>query len=914
MADNLKIGATVDTGAIAEGFTTVQDLTQKVTQKMAIQFEEASTRTKAAMRGISDDVKVMAESVSAESLKVAEATKAQTAAMADLRRAQTIAKDANVEESVSTSLLAAAQQKAAAASVEVAAAKKEEAKAVAEAAEEEALSQNIVIAAFQRAAIAARESLGEIQARLIETAEAGGLEAEGIRASFAGLASGIFGGLLVAGFAGEFLDGVTKVNVELGHLSEKTQISVSSLSGLQQIVKEMGGDFQPVETALIRMQRAQVMAIEGGKAQQLAFSELGISVQELEHLSPEQLFVRLSGAIHDVDQPAKAATSAIQLFGRGGAALIPIFRQQGTELEANMQRLGRLTGVTEESVEASERWTRNMAKLHAAFQSFGNFAIENIHYVGDALMGVKGIADGLGASVVTVIKLATGGISAMLTELAGAGRVLLDITTGNFGRVQADLAATQQKFSEGWKSTFGDISAAWKDVAKDFTGTPSTPQKKERREGDTDLSELEGAALTGRGGNKAHKQAEEALRADEDELNQRKLDHQVGIDEEIRFWDAKLAVAKKGSDLYKLITAKLAPLVQEQDSKKPPKLTTETDDGSIKEAEREFIEGQQRELAAAKEAAKQESEAFREAQQEKVRLAEENYRSIEQDSQFEVQMGRITAEQRIAILRQAAAQEQQIKLQAAQTQEQLDLSNAARYQQDLNKEVEATREYTARIKQLNQQAATESMQQWEKLFTGITTQMNKVLIDMINGHKNLAQQLAQVWNGIAQNFIQNILKMAEQYLVGLALQRTGQLSAIEHAAATAAANTYASVSAIPIVGPVLAPPAAAAAFAAVLAFESFDKGGVVQGGGGRHVPVLAKAGERVLTPQQNTNFESLVNHSSASQQSVTNNHLHYNGQVNAYDRRGMRETLRSHSGDILDIFKDGVRNGQLALP
>src|ERR1700723_1278055 len=137
MADNLKIGATVDTGAIAEGFTTVQDLTQKVTQRMAIQFEEASTRTKAAMRGIGDDVKVMAESVSAESFKVAEATKVQIAAMGDLRRAQTIARDANVDEATSTSLLAAVQQKAAAASAEVAAAKKEEAKAVAEAAGEE---------------------------------------------------------------------------------------------------------------------------------------------------------------------------------------------------------------------------------------------------------------------------------------------------------------------------------------------------------------------------------------------------------------------------------------------------------------------------------------------------------------------------------------------------------------------------------------------------------------------------------------------------------------------------------------------------------------------------------------------------------------------------------------------------------
>jgi hypothetical protein len=53
---------------------------------------------------------------------------------------------------------------------------------------------------------------------------------------------------------------------------------------------------------------------------------------------------------------------------------------------------------------------------------------------------------------------------------------------------------------------------------------------------------------------------------------------------------------------------------------------------------------------------------------------------------------------------------------------------------------------------------------------------------------------------------------------GLADMFTSGLKAIGGSAATAAANTYSSVSAIPYVGWILAPPAAAAAFAAVMAF------------------------------------------------------------------------------------------------
>jgi hypothetical protein len=40
-------------------------------------------------------------------------------------------------------------------------------------------------------------------------------------------------------------------------------------------------------------------------------------------------------------------------------------------------------------------------------------------------------------------------------------------------------------------------------------------------------------------------------------------------------------------------------------------------------------------------------------------------------------------------------------------------------------------------------------------------------------------------------------------------------------------------------------------------------------------------------------------------------HLHYNGQVNAFDRNGMRQTLQSHAEDILQIVRQGWNQGKL---
>jgi hypothetical protein len=303
--------------------------------------------------------------------------------------------------------------------------------------------------------------------------------------------------------------------------------------------------------------------------------------------------------------------------------------------------------------------------------------------------------------------------------------------------------------------------------------------------------------------------------------------------------------------------------------------------------------------------------AYRSGRDEEIRIAQEKYKDLEQDSAFEVRMGQLSAQQRITLLKDAANQEYQVEMQAVRAKELADLQDTDRYQADLNREVELTREHNRQIVQLNQQSAQQSQQAWEKLWNGMTQQMNRVLLAMLEGHKNLARQLAQVWNGIVETFARNVLKMAELYLLGLLLQKQGQKSQIMADAKTAAANTYSAVSAIPVVGPFLAPAAAAAAFGAVLAFESFNEGGVVTAGGGMHVPILAKAGERVLTPSQTQNFENLVNNSSSNSRSNTFN-LHYNGQVNAFDRNGMRSTLKSHAQDILDIVREGYRNGALA--
>ena len=865
--NNLRIGATVDTGEISQGMTSVEELTQKVAQKMAVSFEECSTRTKSAMRNIGEDVKLAAGAVSAEALKVAEATKMQTAAMADLRRAQTIAKDANIDAATSTSILAAAQQKAAAASAEIAAAKRAEASAVTMAAEDEALSQNVVIRSFQRAAASVAESTTLIQEKMIQTAETAKLTGTGISSGFAGLGS-LLGAGLAVGFATHFLDELAKVNVELDHLQAQTGVDVTQLAGLQLIVKEMGGDWEAVANGLIRLERAENKASEGSKAQVHAFHELGISMEEIKDKSPEEVLNRVSTAFAAVENPAKLADVAITLFGKGGKALIPILKEQGAELENNMKQHGKLTGITDDSAAAARRWTKDMADLSVKFQSLMIPVMEGVI---DIFHEVDQTTAVIEVNILTAFEKIRASILTLVARIGELGKVMWDVTTGNFAAIVVDAKAATSSIEETWKDAAVNIGAYWNFAVNKLT-SPSLTVAHARKMGD--------AGADDEGDDKAGK-------------------------------THKTRAAKEPKALPQLQT------------------TATNISGEISEFEKQ---GEAR-IRINEEVAKKGIEAFRLEREEEMRAAQDKDKDIEQDSAFEVRMGRMTAEQRIATLRQAAEEEYRIRMQALQALATIDVADGAKYQQDLNKQLELKRQHERQIVQLDQQAALQSQQvaqatqqKWQQWFQQFNAGFKTAISGWMQGTQSLAQGFAKMFNGILQSladFVMGwLLKKAEMWamdealtLAGRATQHAQQgaanVAAVTGDAAVAAAGAMAYWSAI---NPPIAPAMAAVQFAATMAYApmaSFDKGGMVTEGGGRHVPVLAKAGERILTPQQSQNFESMVNQSSSKSSTM---HLTYNGgAVNAFDRTGMRSTLRAHADDITDIVRAALQRGALMI-
>ncbi|MHB8303359.1 MAG: hypothetical protein ACYDC6_11060 [Acidobacteriaceae bacterium] len=830
MGDNsLVIGATVETGAFGEGMNSVSELTKQTASGMAISFTELGAKTKSAFRSIGEDVKLAAATVSAESLKVAEATKAQAAAFADLRRANILARDSNFDVALSTSLLAAAQQKAVGAATQVVAAKEMEAAAVAAATAAEVADTGMLAGAFRRLATMVGESSTQIQEHMLRTTEAANVEAEGITAGFAGLST-LLGAGLAVGFAAHFLDGVAKMNTQLSLLSEATKISIQDLSGLQLIAEEDGVTFAPVALGVQRLARAQQEARDGMTTYTRSFTELGISMKEIQNDSPEEMLARVSTAFATTGSTAARTDASVSLFGRGGLKLIPILEEQGAHLHDNMVQMGKLKGVTDESAAAARRWTRDTAQLSAEFRSDMMPVMEHAE---DVVIGIRGVFEAAAAAIITVVDAAGAAVVTLATSLGGVGKLLLDASTGNYAQMVSDTESVKRIFVDQWTGAFQDIKASWKTVATDFTsGLGDKGPALLREGGDVPVY------LPGGRGHHAHASAAHPARSEKED-----------------------------------------PLLKTQHY---------NDKGDLDAMMQADVKAGE----AAQTSARVQVQALRAVFEEQQKVSREKYEDTEKDSAYQVRVGKMTAAHRVQILKQATEQEYMERLQAQKAIEMLDKQDVLRYQQDMFREVEITKQAMRQITQLNRMAGLEVDKGWKMHFATMQQEFTKLATTMATDAGAMTLQVTQLWKQMATQVITEIVTMTVAYMTGVATQQSGQAMLKLGDAELAAANTYATISAIPIVGPFLAPPAAAVAFAAVMAFEH---GGIVGGSSGMAVPIIAHAGERVLTTQQTANFERMVNSNNTSRSSSMSanvtQHFHGGKASSAKETRQAIQTL-----------------------
>lgn len=156
----------------------------------------------------------------------------------------------------------------------------------------------------------------------------------------------------------------------LAEVSARTNVSAASLSELGYAAKETGSSLEELESGLRTMQLRLLDARGGSEAVRKTLAELGLTLDAISRMTPEQQFEAIASAIAKIKDPAKQAKLSLEMFGKAGAALKPLFVGGAAAIKA-LREEAKKTGaaISEEDIQAAEELDGAFGKLTTSINS-----------------------------------------------------------------------------------------------------------------------------------------------------------------------------------------------------------------------------------------------------------------------------------------------------------------------------------------------------------------------------------------------------------------------------------------------------------------------------------------------------------------------------------------------------------------
>lgn len=163
----------------------------------------------------------------------------------------------------------------------------------------------------------------------------------------------------------------------LNSVSEKTGIAVSSLSELKFAAEQSNVSFEELEAGL----KAFAKSIDNADQ---AFSRIGLNAKQFKNL--EDALAAVADRFIKIQNPIEASSLAMELFGKGGAALVPLLQKGAVGIEQFREEARKLNIVlSDDFAKAADEYNDNIAKIGAAWQALKNrLASSILPFLGEA--------------------------------------------------------------------------------------------------------------------------------------------------------------------------------------------------------------------------------------------------------------------------------------------------------------------------------------------------------------------------------------------------------------------------------------------------------------------------------------------------------------------------------------------------
>lgn len=309
-----------------------------------------------------------------------------------------------------------------------------------------------VVAAFDKMAEAAKNRGKEAQSSMAAVNDA----AKELGKSLAGLFAV---GAVVEGFR-EMVSGAIETGETLSRLHAQTGISTDALQAYGYAAKAVGVDQEAMTAGMTRLARSIYQAQNGSKGAADALSAIGMSVKDFVGLTPDQQFDKVAKALGEMQDKTKAQAVAMALMGRGGAQLLPVFKEVAEQgLGAYIEKLKQL-GIYQspEMIDSFKHVAEQMKEIKAEAQ-------------GLATQFASGLAPAITAAMDSLVKATTGpGIDGFKTLGTFIGTVIKTIVLG-LEAIGTTVGVTAGEIVADFSAAFTAIGDAWERVKnRDFSG------------------------------------------------------------------------------------------------------------------------------------------------------------------------------------------------------------------------------------------------------------------------------------------------------------------------------------------------------------------------------------------------------------------------------------------------------------
>lgn len=172
--------------------------------------------------------------------------------------------------------------------------------------------------------------------------------------------------------------------------SQKLGLSAKAYQEWDYVLSQSGVNIESAGMGFKTLTNQIASAKKGSKEAQERFAKLGISINDINKLSREELFTKAITGMQGLADNTDRAALANQLFGRSGQELAPLFNSTAESTEALKQKAHELGFVmSDEAVDASVKYTDSLDTLKRTFQGVKN------NIVSQLLPGFTSITTGL---------------------------------------------------------------------------------------------------------------------------------------------------------------------------------------------------------------------------------------------------------------------------------------------------------------------------------------------------------------------------------------------------------------------------------------------------------------------------------------------------------------------------------------